>query len=393
MDERDRLGVLAGLAGVAAVGTVAAGGALRRMTRRTPPTHTDRFADHDFTSMYTDPSSTVVTDDGLALTVHTVDLWDSSTEPEPELTVLFVHGFSLRLASWHFQRYELARRWAGRRIRMVFFDHRGHGASERAPAQTCTIDQIADDTAAVVRAEIKTGPIVLVGHSMGGMALMGLARRHRELFGPGGRVAGVALVATASRGLTETGLGEGLRNPIVDAFRLSVRTAPRLVQAGRGLTRSTLEPVLVAGSFGRGFHSPAVGRAVEKMIQNTPIETLVNFLYALEYHDETTALPILAQVPTTVVCGGEDRLTPVANSVRMFAELGEDSRLVVAEGAGHMVTMEQPEKVTDAVAELVERARVAKPPPGRRWWLRRGAEAGAHPTGEPDTHPTTQDQR
>ena len=381
---KDRSGLLAGLPHVGALGKQAVGGVAKRVTRRDRDAGPDPYADEDFKAIYDDPASSVVTDDGLALAVRTVDLWDTSVDADPEVTLLFVHGFTLRMASWHFQRFQLARHWEGKRIRMVFFDHRGHGKSDRAPAETCTIDQLADDTAAVIRTITpgtttrrrllpKTeaaGTIVLVGHSMGGMALMALARRHSYLFGPGGIVSGVALVATASRGITEAGLGEGLRNPVVDAFRASVRRAPKLVQAGRGITRVSLEPVLVAASFGPGFHSRAAGRAVEKIIQNIPLETLVNFLYALEDHDESTAFPVLAQVPSVVVCGSADQLTPLPNSVHMYADLGSDSRLVVAQDAGHMVQMERPELVTDAIAELVERRRVALLPPRRRRWLR-----------------------
>ncbi|MGV9710572.1 alpha/beta fold hydrolase [Gordonia sp. NPDC003424] len=369
MDSSERVGWLAGVTGVAALGAVAAGGVARNMTRRRMDGHIDPFAGEDFTTIYDDDATTVTTDDGLSLAVRTVVTGpDGGDHSHPELTVVFIHGFSLRMAAWHFQRFGLARHWADRTIRMVFFDHRGHGRSDDAPTDTCTIAQLADDVAAVIRAVVPTGPLVLVGHSMGGMALMGLARRHPALFGPDGQVTGVALVATASRGLTEAGLGEGLTNPVLDAFRLSVRHAPTLVQAGRGITRQVLEPVLVAASFGPDFHSPSAGRAVEKMIQNTPIQTIVNFLHALEDHDESTALPVLAQVPSVVVCGNRDRLTPLPKSVRMYGELGEDSRLVVVEGAGHMVQMEQPDTVTDAIADLVDRARAAAPQPRRRWW-------------------------
>ncbi|MCB1296471.1 MAG: alpha/beta hydrolase [Gordonia sp.] len=383
-EPKERSVLLAGVPHLGTLGKQAAGGVAKRVTRREKATGPDPYADEDFKAIYDDQASSVVTDDGLALAVRTVDLWDSDVDAEPEVTVLFVHGFTLRMASWHFQRFQLAERWAGRRIRMVFFDHRGHGKSDRAPAETCTIAQLADDTAAVIRTitpgtitrrrwppkSSTTGTVVLVGHSMGGMSLMALARRHSYLFGPDGIVSGVALVATAPRGITEAGLGQGLRNPVVDAFRASVRRAPRLVQAGRGITRSSLEPVLVAASFGPGFHSRAAGRAVEKIIQNTPLETLVNFLYALEDHDESTAFPVLAQVPSVVVGGSADQLTPLPNSVRMYADLGSESRLVVAQDAGHMVQMERPELVTEAIVDLVERRRVALPPPRRRRWLR-----------------------
>ncbi|MCH5642158.1 MULTISPECIES: alpha/beta fold hydrolase [unclassified Gordonia (in: high G+C Gram-positive bacteria)] len=370
MDNSQRIGWLAGVAGVAGLGGVAAAGAARNLARKRVAGKVDPYADVDFTTIYADAASTVETDDGLELAVRTVDLGGVADGATPELTVIFVHGFSLRMASWHFQRLQLAEEWADRDYRLVFFDHRGHGKSDPAPDDTCTIAQLGDDVAAVIRATAPVGHVVLVGHSMGGMSLMGLARRHSHLFTHDGPVAGVGLVATASRGVTEAGLGEGLGNPIVDAFRLSVRRAPRLVQAGRGVTRAALEPVLVAASFGPTFFSPKAGRAVEKMIQNTPIDTIVNFLNALETHDETTALPVIAQVPTTVVCGDRDRLTPLENSVRMYSEFGLDSRLVVVKGAGHMVQMEQPRLVTDAVVDLVDRARVALPAPRSKWWKR-----------------------
>ncbi|MEE3848892.1 alpha/beta hydrolase [Gordonia sp. LSe1-13] len=370
MSRSERFGWLAGVTGVGALGAVAASGVARNAARRRSSRPADPFAGVDFTTIYDDPATTVTADDGASLAVRCVRTGPAGTDEgiEPDLTVVFVHGFSLRMASWHFQRYALEQLWADRSIRMVFFDHRGHGRSDPAPSDTCTISQLADDTAAVIRAVAPTGPVVLVGHSMGGMAVMGLARRDPALFGPDGRVTGVALIGTAARGITEAGLGEGLHNPLVDAFRLSVRRIPALVRAGRGITRQALEPVLVAASFGTDFYSPNAGRAVEKMIQNTPIETLVDFLHTLEDHDETTALPIIAQVPSVVVCGNQDRLTPLPRSVRMYAELGADSRLVVVDGAGHMVPMERPEEVTAAIADLVVRARAAAPQPHRRWW-------------------------
>jgi pimeloyl-ACP methyl ester carboxylesterase len=182
-------------------------------------------------------------------------------------------------------------------------------------------------------------------------------------------------VATAASGLTEAGLGRGLRNPLLDAFALAARRTPRVIQAGRDLTRLAFEPVLVEASFGPDFHSPAAGRAVEKMIQNTPITTVVNFLGALERHDEMMALPILAQVPTVVVCGDADKMTPLPNSLRLYGELGADSVMEVVDGAGHMVLMEEPDRVTDAIDQLLDRARVALPQPPRRWWQRRKVRA------------------
>ena len=91
------------------------------------------------------------------------------------------------------------------------------------------------------------------------------------------------------------------------------------------------------------------------MIHATPVATLVEFLHALEVHDETAALPVLARIPTLIACGDRDLLTPVRNSEEMAAAL-PDSLLVIVPGAAHLVQMERPEVINDALVRLVEKA-------------------------------------
>src|SRR5262249_59440907 len=94
------------------------------------------------------------------------------------------------LGTWHYQRLGLAE-MEHPSLRMVFYDHRGHGRSGRSPRERSTIDQLGDDLAVVLDEVVPTGPVALVGHSLGGMTIMALADRRPELFG--GRVVGVAL--------------------------------------------------------------------------------------------------------------------------------------------------------------------------------------------------------
>ncbi|MBT0566749.1 alpha/beta fold hydrolase [Williamsia sp. CHRR-6] len=342
---RPHLGILAGVAGFAALGAVAAGGVARNLARRTPKTG-DRFGTEDFEAVYHDRASIVTADDGVPLAIREIGPADAP------VTLLFSHGFSLSMASWHFQRIDLVEA-LGDRVRLVFLDHRGHGRSGPAPAHTATIAQLGADIATVLRVVAPEAPVVLVGHSMGAMAIMSLATREPMLFGD--KVIGVGLIATAARGITEAGLGKGLQNPLIDAFRLAVRQAPRTVQAGRGVTRSVLSPVLTAASFGSKFHSPAMSAFVTAMIQHTPIDTIVNFLRSLESHDETAALPVLSGIPTVVACGYEDMVTPLQNSVDLNAGLA-DSELVGVPDCGHLVLLEQPEVISTAVEQLVVRS-------------------------------------
>jgi pimeloyl-ACP methyl ester carboxylesterase len=123
----------------------------------------------------------------------------------------------------------------------------------------------------------------------------------------------------------------------------------------RGATRSVLRPILNTASFGGDNISPSLAAFNENMIHATPVATLVEFLHALEVHDETAALPVLARIPTLIACGDRDLLTPVRNSEEMAAAL-PDSLLVIVPGAAHLVQMERPEVINDALVRLVEQA-------------------------------------
>ena len=115
-------------------------------------------------------------------------------QAEPDPTIVFVHGYALNLDCWHFQREYLRGKH-----RMVFYDNRSHGRSGRSDNEHATIDQLGDDLERVLREVVPDGKVVLVGHSMGGMAIMAYAERHPDDFDE--RVAGVALVSTTAGGL------------------------------------------------------------------------------------------------------------------------------------------------------------------------------------------------
>ena len=127
-----RVGIAAAVVGVVAAGT-AAGVALERRAvgraRRAP----DPYAEEAFGSLHS-PGRTVYADDGVPLHVE-VD-----GEDDAGVTVVFVHGFTLSLDCWHFQRRDLD--GIGRR---VFYDQRSHGESGRSPRENSTVDQLGAD--------------------------------------------------------------------------------------------------------------------------------------------------------------------------------------------------------------------------------------------------------
>jgi pimeloyl-ACP methyl ester carboxylesterase len=128
---------------------------------------------------------TVLADDGVPLHVEIDGAGKDGARPRsaapPRLTVVFCHGYALNQDCWHYQRRDLRR---DDRLRLVFWDQRSHGQSGRSELAHATIDQTGEDLYAVLRATVRPDePVVLVGHSMGGMTIMALAERHPELFG------------------------------------------------------------------------------------------------------------------------------------------------------------------------------------------------------------------
>jgi pimeloyl-ACP methyl ester carboxylesterase len=170
------------------------------------------------------------------------------------------------------------------------------------------------------------------------------------------RVVGAALISSAAEGLSRSPLGETLQNPALEAVRFAARYAPRVVHRTRGAIRSLIRPSIRDASFGGADVSPSLVEFSQAMIHGTDIATLVEFLHALEVHDETAALPVLAQIPTLIACGGRDLLTPAKYSEEMAAVL-PDSELVIVPGAGHLVQLEVPDVINDALLRLVERSR------------------------------------
>ncbi|MGW0161583.1 alpha/beta fold hydrolase [Mycobacterium sp. NPDC003323] len=335
---------LAGVAGLTAVGSVAGVSVARSLTRRV--SSEDPYAGEDFALVHEDRSVVVTANDGVPLAVR------ECGPPDAPLTVVFSHGFCLRMGAFHFQRDRLAQQW-GDQVRMVFYDQRGHGLSGDAAPDTFTVPQLGQDLESVLAVLAPKGPVVLVGHSMGGMTVLSHARQYPQRYPT--RIVGAAMISSAAEGVSRSPLGEILRNPALEAARFAVRYAPGLLHRGRGVVRSVIGPILRAASYGDEDVSPSVVAFSESMMHDTSVHTLVGFLHALEVHDETAGLATLAKVPTLVACGDRDLLTPLEYSQEMAAQLPK-SELVIAHGAGHLVQLEQPEIIDDALVRLVERA-------------------------------------
>ena len=288
----------------------------------------------------------VLADDGARL--H-VDVHEPSTPHGP--TVVFTHGYAQSSACWHHQVAALGS--AGHRV--VIWDLRAHGRSVAGPEGPWTIERITDDLAAVIQATVPDGDLVLVGHSMGGMAVMALAEQHPELVR---RVLGVAFVSTAADNAHLAWLGLGDRaTPYVQklaglvfgrlathehAWRLVSWTGP-LADAATWIAccgwrtswRDTL--LTVEAAHGGGFVA------------------MRDFLPALLANDRTHALEAWRGVESLVLNGSADLLIPGRCSDEIAAAL-PGSRRVSVRAAGHNVMLAGHRQVDTELLALVRRA-------------------------------------
>ena len=286
-------------------------------------------------------------DDGVALHVEVEESGDQAP-----VTVIFSHGLALDQGSWHYQRRDLADIGT-----LVFWDQRGHGRSSRGAPERATIDQLGADLLAVMEATAPTGPVVLVGHSMGGMSIMALADQHPELFGE--RVVGVGLISTSPGKLAEVSLGvpeaagRALRRVAPRALA-ALNRRPGLVAGGRKLG-SDVEFVLTKRYSFATDVPPSLVRFVTRMHDATPLDVIAELFPAFDAHDKLEALGVLNGVEALILSGEQDVMTPADHSREMVEQV-PGAELVIVDDAGHMIMLEHHEVVSDHIRELVARA-------------------------------------
>ncbi|MFJ9106852.1 alpha/beta fold hydrolase [Streptomyces sp. NPDC102283] len=273
--------------------------------------------------------------------------------PAP-VTVVFSHGYCLAQDSWHFQRAALRGL-----VRAVYWDQRSHGRSGRGRAQAdgvpVGIDQLGRDLKAVIDAAAPEGPLVLVGHSMGGMTMMALADQYPALIRD--RVAAVALVGTSSGKLGEVDFGlpvagvNAVRRVLPGVLK-ALGSQTELVEKGRRATADLFAGLIKRYSFGSRDVDPAVARFAERLIESTPIDVVAEFYPAFTEHDKSGALPAFRDVPVLILAGEKDLVTPSSHS-EAIADVLPDAELVIVPDAGHLVMLEHPETVTDRLADLL----------------------------------------
>ena len=204
---------------------------------------------------------------------------------------------------------------------------------------------------------VPDGPVVLVGHSMGGMTIVAFAEQHPELIGD--RVVGVGLVSTTAGGLDPS----RLLLPMLPAklggelASRTVRTLARRHKLVDGVRRAGRSFAMVATDlFAFGDEVPAAYvDFVDGMLSQTPFEVVAEFFPSFRGLDKFDAVEVLGRVPTTIICGTSDRLTSIGHSRKLHARIA-GSTLLECEDAGHMVLLERHGQVNAALDQLLSAA-------------------------------------
>jgi pimeloyl-ACP methyl ester carboxylesterase len=307
-------------------------------------------------------TATAPTRETVVRTVAAVPLPDGAVlhgtvngSDDAPVTVVLAHGWTLAQASWDDVAHLLTPRVAAGELRVIRYDQRGHGRSTWGEAEI-TIDQLGNDLGELLDRLAPSGPVVLGGHSMGGMTIMALAAERPDLFGD--RVRGAALVSTGAGDLTSDPKTAAGRMAKVKPGVLNVALAGARVVEG---LRQLLPPehprhqkMVRSLLYGADATDEMVLAGAEIMHAST-IRSFIEFMPALENHDKREELASLARVPVEILVGDDDKLTPQRLSHQM-AEALPDATLHVAERTGHMLIQERPRLVTDAIERLIAAA-------------------------------------
>jgi 3-oxoadipate enol-lactonase len=238
--------------------------------------------------------------------------------------LVLLHGFPFDRSMWRGQAEAL-----GGEFRVVAPDLRGSG--ETTLGDDVTMEALAEDVAALLD-ELNFGRVVLGGLSMGGYVAFEFFRKFPE------RVRALVLADTRPQADTDEGR------------RTREENAQRTLKEGMTpLVESMLPKLLSAGTRERGGE---VLERVRAMMLGARPEGAAASLRAMAVRRDQTDLLSSVNVPTLIVVGSEDAITPPADAEAMGAKIG-GSRLVVVEGAGHLSNVEQPEEFNRALVEFL----------------------------------------
>jgi 3-oxoadipate enol-lactonase len=252
--------------------------------------------------------------------------YDDAGEGRP---VLFVHGFPHHRKLWAPQLRALAGH-----SRAIALDLPGFGESDMP--EKFSIDAWADGLARFLDA-VEIERAVIAGLSMGGYIALAFWRLHRE------RV--LALVLADTRAGADTEEGKAKRRETIELARREGPTAVARAMLPGMVGKSTRE------------REPSVVATMRAMLESASVDSIVGASEAMIARADSTPLLPTIDVPTLIICGDEDVLTPPKESRAMHAAI-PGSRLEIIPAAGHVSNIERPAAVNQVLAEFVAGTRL-----------------------------------
>ena len=243
-----------------------------------------------------------------------ISYWIGKSGPsEGRESVLFIHGAGGGQYTWSYQKA-----FFEKRFNPIIIELPGHGASEGEGEEE--IGRYAEHVYSFLKA-LALSNVFLVGHSMGGAITQTLALKHAEV------IKGVILVGTGAR----------------------LRVFPMILDRIRSDFAETVRKI-TQFAYSRNTPSEVIDRGVTDMMQCRP-EILYGDFLACDRFDLMNEVEKI-NLPTLIICGNEDELTPVKYSQFLLQRI-KGSRLEILPGAGHMVMMESAGTFNEKIGEFI----------------------------------------
>ena len=234
----------------------------------------------------------------------------------------------------------------------LLIDLRGHGKTGPVSQTKCTVEGAAEDVATVIEQRTNTGPLILVGHSLGGMVIEALMRLYPHRFDD--RVAAVVLISSAAEPMSSEGTPRILDTKLGSSLFEAIKNDPQKADELRKEFKKLLAPALAATIFHQeGVHYDVV-KFHASMISETPVETFIGYYDELRHHDETEGAKAMAGIPGYVLVGDKDEVTPLTQA-QVVKKLWGDGQLEVINNVGHMLILEDPEACNRAIGVMIHK--------------------------------------
>lgn len=270
----------------------------------------------------------------LQLNVNNLMVSYNDEGPESAPCVVFIHGFPFNKFMWtpQFESFKGA-------FRVITYDVRGHGSSD-AGNEDFSIDLFVEDLLAFLD-NLGLDKVALCGLSMGGYIALKAMEKYPGRFS--------ALVLSDTQCIADT--------PEAKAKRMS--TIEKIKKSGVKKYAEDSLPHFFAPATLK--EKPAAIEAIKEMILETPESVLCKTLLALANREETCKLLSAIKVPTLILVGEEDKITPPTVARQMQGKI-HNARLTILKNAGHLANLENVTQFNAQVEEFLVRSIVLKSP-------------------------------